>query len=156
MLLTPENEFVSYVWMTRGDTVSTDSVFRAGIPNIGTLDVAFTNANGCVTIDAVEISENCNAEVLAPNAFRPGGVSGPYRIYANDVVDANDFEILFFNRWGELIRQFSGPNFGWDGTDQRGNDVPPGNYVYIIRFTSTAQGAGAPPTEVRGSVLVIR
>ena len=51
-----------------------------------------------------------------------------------------DFEMLIFNRWGELIYQSNNTEEGWNGTYQN-NIVQQDVYVYKINY-SIAQESG--------------
>jgi gliding motility-associated-like protein len=48
-----------------------------------------------------------------------------------------DNEVLIFNRWGDQVRVFQGynnSNKNWDGTNEKGENLPDGVYFYIIKI----------------------
>ena len=47
--------------------------------------------------------------------------------------DPYDYELLIFNRWGEVIFESRNPWVGWDGTF-KGKTVQDGTYVWKITF----------------------
>ena len=47
-------------------------------------------------------------------------------------IDIYDFELLIFDRWGEVIWESHDVEVGWDGT-YNGKVVPEGTYTWIIR-----------------------
>jgi len=105
--------------------------------------------------DTVTYIMNVVEDVLfyAPNTFTPDGdefnqiwqpvVSG---------IDEFNFELLIFNRWGEIIWESRDPNVGWDGT-YNGKLVQDGTYAWVARV-------GVPynddKLEFSGSINLIR
>lgn len=61
-------------------------------------------------------------QVLIPNAFSPGGggstagSDGKNDVFLPLTQGVTEFELLIFNRWGELLFQSRDPEQGWDGT----------------------------------------
>lgn len=62
--------------------------------------------------------------LLVPNAFSPnlsgslgdgGGVGGKNDVFLPLLRGVTNFEMLIFNRWGELLFQTTSPTVGWDG-----------------------------------------
>jgi len=90
----------------------------------GVLSPATSNSNNvCVTQEPL---------FYVPNAFTPDGVNktfGP----SGQFFDFTLFEMMIYNRWGELIYESRDINKGWDGTVD-GEEAPLGSYVYTIRF----------------------
>jgi len=55
-------------------------------------------------------------------------------------VDAGTEELIIYNRWGEILRHFlegEYPEKGWDGTDEKGREVPQGTYYYLLKYKYT-------------------
>ena len=78
--------------------------------------------------------------MLVPNAFSPstlgpsGGVSGigtKNDVFLPIMIGVAQFEMLVFNRWGELLFQSTDPSIGWDGY-HNGQLCPQDVYVYKI------------------------
>ncbi len=69
----------------------------------------------------------------APNSFTPDNdeFNQSWGIHIEGI-DVYDFELLIFNRWGEVIWESHDPSVNWDGTYQ-GKPVPHGAYSWIIR-----------------------
>ena len=66
--------------------------------------------------------------MYVPNAFSPNGVNkvfGP----SGQFFDFTLFEMMIYNRWGELIYETRDINKGWDGSIN-GEEAPLGSYVY--------------------------
>jgi gliding motility-associated-like protein len=78
--------------------------------------------------------------LLVPNAFSPnlsgsigdgGGSGGKNDVFLPLLRGVTNFEMLIFNRWGELLFQSTSPSVGWDGYYQ-GRLCQQDVYVYRI------------------------
>jgi gliding motility-associated-like protein len=89
-----------------------------------------TSDYGC--IDTMEQVVIVLPEVIiyAPNTFTPDGDehNQAWGIYIEGV-DIFDFQLLIYNRWGELIWENNDPFVKWDGT-YNGSIVPQGTYTW--------------------------
>ena len=146
--------FNTYEWRMLPDDaiISTDQVLN--VSTAGTYEVTIFNGFTCVT-DRVEVVEDCRPTIVAPNAFTPGdgnGVNDEFFVYPNDYVE--EFEILIYTRWGELVFTSNNQDFRWNGI-YRGKLLPPGTYAFIMKFSSSlAPDLGT--IEQYGSVTLIR
>nr|WKN38487.1 gliding motility-associated C-terminal domain-containing protein [Tunicatimonas sp. TK19036] len=138
-------------WITPTGSDSNTTTLPASVP--GMYIVEITNEFGCTIIDSVEVIEDCTPSIVAPNAFRPGGVNSEFFVYPRYVAD-EDFEIRIYNRWGELVFQSNSKDFRWDGT-YNGRPAPLGSYPYIITYKSDTDTSGD-LLEERGGVTIIR
>lgn len=70
-----------------------------------------------------------------PNSFTPDGNSFNeiFQPVFTSGFDPNDFELLIYNRWGEVIFTTKNVNEGWNGTF-KGNVVEEGVYTWKIEF----------------------
>jgi len=96
-----------------------------------------TNQYNCS--DTAEIIVHTTSDIVFPNAFTPN-TSGPnggtytYTDLSNDVffpytAGVDNFHLMIFNRWGELIFETFDINIGWDGY-YRGQLCEQGVYVW--------------------------
>jgi gliding motility-associated-like protein len=143
----------SYEWRLLPDPtiISTDQVYTTAIA--GTYEVTIYNGFTCTT-DRVEVVEDCRPVIFAPNAFSPNGngQNDEFFVFPNDYVD--QFEILIYSRWGELVYRSTNQDFRWDGY-YRGKLLPVGTYAFILKFSSTlAPNLGT--IEQYGSVTLVR
>lgn len=71
--------------------------------------------------------------LFVPNAFTPDNdeFNQSWGIHI-DGIDIYDFELLVFNRWGEIIWESHDPDARWDGT-YGGKYVEQGTYTWVIR-----------------------
>lgn len=149
------NAFIRYRWEADGQFISTEKIIRPTIP--GLYRVSMTNLNGCIVEDEIRVVLVCKPIIFVPSAIRPGsgiGDNRTFKIFTEDNISDDEFQVYIFNRWGEMIFQSRDQNFEWDGTF-KGNEVPVATYSYLIRY----KGAEDPEEEVyevRGGVTVIR
>ncbi|MCC6599991.1 MAG: gliding motility-associated C-terminal domain-containing protein [Crocinitomicaceae bacterium] len=90
-----------------------------------------------------------------PNSFTPNndGVNDIFRVEGN-AIDATDFHLMIFNRWGEKVFETTDLTKPWDGSHQGGayyvkDDV----YMYRMKIKSIHDPQ---PVEVTGTVTVLR
>ena len=109
----------------------------------GCTDPEAINYNPEATIDdgSCIYEDNCNG-VFAPNTFTPNndGVNDIWTL----VTDPScwlEWQILIYNRWGQLVWESTTPGEVWVGSYSKGNHyVADGIYIY------TAKGIGYNPT----------
>lgn len=129
----------TYQWTfqdaTPAGSTSTDVVttFPDGETGYYTVTLIATSDLGCA--DTVTRIVPVLPEVLiyAPNAFTPDGdeFNQSWRVYMEGV-DVYDFELLIFNRWGEVVWESHDIDAEWDGTYQ-GKIIQSGAYNWTIR-----------------------
>ncbi|GCD77236.1 hypothetical protein JCM31826_07180 [Thermaurantimonas aggregans] len=119
--------FQSYEWNT-GDTTPTITVSERGLYKVTVRD-----ALGCIYTDSILITNNCFPVIFVPNAFSPNDDrrNDRFKVAVSEFITY--FEMMIFNRWGELVFQTFTADFEWDGTF-RGEKLPQGNYPYRIIY----------------------
>ena len=107
--------------------------FPEGETGVYPITLIVETERGC--IDTVTIDFHVVEDILfyAPNSFTPDG-DEHNQLWQISVagIDIYDFELLIFNRWGEVVWESHDPSVGWDGT-LSGKEVPTGMYVWIAR-----------------------
>jgi gliding motility-associated-like protein len=149
----------SYEWFFEGGNpgVSQQTDVNVMYPDgvTGEYDVTLiaTSEFGC--IDTTEQTVIVLPEIImyAPNAFTPDNdeFNQDWGIYIEGI-DIYDFELLIFNRWGEIIWESYDPSARWDGT-YGGVIVQDGVYNWTIR---TKNLINDDKIEFKGSINVIR
>lgn len=76
------------------------------------------------------------SDLFCPNIFTPGTTEGVNDIWKVSYKSIIDFHCWIYNRWGVLVKEFTDPADGWDGT-YRGKLVNTGVYFYVIRATGS-------------------
>ena len=86
---------------------------------------------GCTVSDSVTIS--LDGSLYIPNTFSPNGdgLNEVFKIHAEDITQ---FEIMIFNRWGELLYESKNINKNWDGT-YKGEVCKVDAYVWRILYS---------------------
>jgi len=88
--------------------------------------------------------------VYAPNAITPDG-DGLNDVFKFKGMGIEQFNMMIFNRWGELLFESNDIDEGWDAT-YKGNPVQNGVYIYRVRAVSYSLRE----YETAGSVNVLR
>ncbi len=101
------------------------------------------------TIEVVDCTDSCS--VWIPNAFTPDSDDRNDAWTWNGECMPEDFSMLIFNRWGELIFSSQDPQQKWDGTYQ-GAVSQDGVYVYRMGYRLPYQKH----KEVVGHVTLLR
>lgn len=115
-------EFVSCVNCSSPTTiVRTDMTFT----------VLFTDQNNCQSSDSVTV--HFDPLIYVPNTFTPNDDEDNqgFRVIANNITD---FELLIFNRWGELIFEMDNLTDYWDG-HYKGIKCQDGTYTWKITYS---------------------
>lgn len=100
-------------------------------PNNFVYTATLTDANTCTTSKDVII--NYDPLIFVPNTFTPDGdqYNNTFYAVANNV---KEFEMLIFNRWGELIFQSSSIDQQWTGT-YNGKQALDDVYIWKINYS---------------------
>jgi large repetitive protein len=159
-LLDPQAQFNGYDWLildaagTEQSLNNNSQTHQAVVPGIYRLRV--TDAAGCTNSDDVDVIEECDPIISGPNAFKPGGVNEVFSLFTF-FIDDEDFQILIFNRWGEMVYESSSREFSWNGgyKNNASQILPPGTYAYVVKYRSQYypdQGV----KEKRGGVVLLQ
>ncbi|NOQ73819.1 MAG: T9SS type B sorting domain-containing protein [Crocinitomix sp.] len=107
-----------------------------------------TDVNGCTNYAVVPVY--FDPLIYVPNAFTPDGDSfnNVFRAIAHNI---DEFEMLIFNRWGELIYQMEDLDDYWDGS-YNNSLVTDDVYVWQIVYTDLKGIAH----ELRGHVVLLK
>lgn len=108
-------------------------LFPDGVEGRYDVTLIATSELGCVDTMEHELIVYPEVLIYAPNSFTPDGDehNQTWRVFMEGV-DIYDFELLIFNRWGEVVWESRDIEVGWDGT-YGGKIMPQGTYTWIIR-----------------------
>lgn len=130
---------------------STDVSFTPTQPGIYWLDVS----NSCFTVrDSVTVqfkTQGCDRNILFPSAFSPNNDKNneTYRPIVHGV--PSKYELVIYNRWGQVVFRTNDPSRGWDGTI-RGAKQNTGVFVW----TCTYQFSGQEIQFRKGTLTLVR
>ncbi|MDR2622132.1 MAG: gliding motility-associated C-terminal domain-containing protein [Dysgonamonadaceae bacterium] len=117
----------------------TDRVLRYTFENTGNyqvqLEVDDAQSVCADIVDVINVSVD-STRIIIPNAFSPGssvGVNDELRIQFRSVIS---FRASIYNRWGNLLYQWTDPTKGWNGM-VNGKYVPTGVYFVVVEYTDS-------------------
>jgi gliding motility-associated-like protein len=119
-----------------GDTTSLIQNLHADL-----YDVNISDDNGCTATNSIVLVdpfEPCYEEpeinIYIPNSFSPDNNEHNQTWYVvAEGISAQNFTLIIFNRWGQLIWESHDIRVGWDGTYKNKN-VPDGTYTYKLEY----------------------
>ncbi|MEO6539090.1 MAG: gliding motility-associated C-terminal domain-containing protein, partial [Ferruginibacter sp.] len=141
---------LTYSWIN-GLFINDPDMLRPMVnPKVDTKYILIVSTdNGCgIAEDSVNVK--VYSGVYIPNAFTPNGDNINDRWNIPALAAFKNFELLVFNRYGQIVFSNSRSIKPWDGK-YKGKDVPVGVYTYYIDL-KTGNAVG----KLKGTVLVIR
>lgn len=146
----------SHTWLLPDGSTTTSPVTYVNFPLSGidtmTVGLAIHNNHGCDDTTYVDIPLHKVSEFI-PNIFTPGRIDNN-RFTPEVKGNITDIRVWIYNRRGENVYYFEGPDGYWDGRDMNGNDLPQGSYVWIMRFRSSLEPTIT--TETTGTITLVR
>lgn len=98
-----------------------------------------TTNKGCKDSTAMQIEVLPIFTLYIPNAFTPDG-NGNNDYFMPKGVEISEFNMMIFDRWGEMIFQSDDLEKGWDGRANNGEEIAQqGVYVYKIEVRDFSQ-----------------
>ena len=102
-----------------------------------TITLVVTDEFGCTDTASYVIVFDPDFVFYIPNSFTPDG-DGINQIFLpvfSGGIDAANYQMLIFNRWGEIIFESQDPTIGWDASfSLNGNPCQAGTYTYVVSF----------------------
>ncbi len=104
---------------------------------MGLYDVSLLAVNdfNCIDSAFTQVSVTFD-KVFPPTAFSPNArkeIDREFRIFSEGMVN-DDYKLLLFNRWGEVIFSSFNPENGWDGKMKNGDNAPTGIYYWVLEY----------------------
>lgn len=146
----------SRLWLLPDGSTTKNAVTYINFPLNGidsmTVRLAVHNNYGCDDTAKVVVPLH-KVSRYVPNAFTPER-SENNRFQPMLQGNISDLQCWIYNRHGELIYSFTGPDGYWDGTTKNGQRCPQGTYVYVLRYRTSLE----PNTtlEIPGTITLIR
>ena len=143
-----KDDFLPYDSLSTKDTTYTDIIEKSDyqhriyrVKAIADTPVAAVSYSNIVII---------KQELFIPTAFTPNG-DGLNEIFKIKAPFIEDFKMIIYNRWGEIIFVSNQMSNGWDGTIN-GKQAPVGVYAYLIE----AKDFGGEQYTRSGTVTLLR
>jgi len=148
---------VEWWWDFAGlDTASgptTEFVFPNDLGGRYPVQLVVANYLGCTDTVVRTIEVMDEFLVFIPSAFTPDGDGVNEQLFVlGDDISTEDFHLMIFDRWGEMIFATEDRSIGWDGT-YGGRPVPDGSYNWKLKATSLWTGISH---DLSGHVNVLR
>jgi len=145
---------VSYMW-DFGD-LNTSNAFSPSHLYVDTghysVSLTATNRLGCDSTVKQQFWVKPVYRIFFPNAFTPVDQNNSNDVFIPVTTGVVEFEMIIFNRWGEIVFKSNSAQKGWDGKGKNGEFFSPGNYLYYVNILDI-EGARQ---EYRGNVLLLR
>lgn len=129
----------SYQWYFDGGfpSSSTQEDVEVSFPDgvSGSYDVTLitTSDLGCVDTMDYELIVFPEVLIYAPNTFTPDGDEFNQNWFIHmEGIDPYNFELLIFNRWGEVVWESHDITIPWDG-NYKGKPLDQGTYNWVVR-----------------------
>lgn len=128
----------SYEWFIESGTPAysqlkhVQTMFPDGVPGEYDVMLITTSEFGCIDTSEQIIIVLPEVILYAPNSFTPDDDehNQDWGIHIEGI-DIYNFNLLIYNRWGEIIWESKDPFATWDGTFN-GQIVPQGTYIWTI------------------------
>ena len=120
----------------------------------GTYQVMMFAGKGyCLDTATIFIDVEIPSRLEIPNVFTPNG-DGVNDIYFVNGASIEEIYVAFYNRWGEKVYELNSDkgNIAWDGRNMRGDEVPDGIYMIVLK----AKGRDGKTFEQEGTVSLFR
>ncbi|MEY3443849.1 MAG: hypothetical protein RLZZ519_2130 [Bacteroidota bacterium] len=138
-----------YEWTFNGQIVPGETAQDLPNPQPGTYTVIVTNAYGCsVESDPLTVVAPVEGDFVT-EAFSPNGDGVNDFFYVEGISRYPDLSLVVFDRFGAEVYRTEHYNNDWFGTGKSGNNLPMGDYFYILDF-------GTDRETLHGNVLIGR
>ena len=135
-----EGNIVDWNWTSPGATAisngSASSIitYPEGQEGIYPITLIVTTGEGCSDSITLEIQIVPDILLYVPNTFTPDNDEHNQNWFISvDGIDFENFYLVLYNRWGEIVWESRDPKTSWDGT-YNGRIVPNGTYIWKITY----------------------
>ncbi len=130
-----------------------ESTRYLSIDKIGNYILKIGNEFHCYAFDTVIVENRCAPKLYVPNAFTPEQ-EGENKVHTLFGYNIGSFELLIFNRWGEVIYESKDFHQPWDGY-YRNELMPSGSYPWIIKYSGNNPD-NTSVHQLEGKVVLVR
>lgn len=144
-----------YFWAPADEVMTPqEEVTMAVVEESRAFTLRVVDDNGCENNDRTEViieKPFCGeAHIFIPNAFSPNGdgVNDELKVRGKGI---SSFQLMIFDRWGDMVFSTHRMENGWDGTLD-GEPLPAGVYFYRI----SGSYYNGEPIERKGNITLLR
>ncbi len=138
-----------YAWTFNGQLIPGETGQDLFNPEPGTYTVIVTNAYGCsFESDPLTVVAPVEGDFVT-EAFSPNGDGVNDFFYVEGISRYPELSLVVFDRFGAEVYRTEHYNNDWFGTGKSGNNLPMGDYFYILDF-------GTDRETLHGNVLIGR
>ncbi|WKZ67763.1 MAG: gliding motility-associated C-terminal domain-containing protein [Flavobacteriales bacterium] len=148
--LTPPFVPQSIAWSTGSQAAS------IAVDGTGEYWYTATDPLGCTVTDTVRVTIATlgPGRAFLPNVFTPNG-DGHNEVFVMEGIEAADFQMDVYNRWGQRVFASNTSTYGWNGKlENNGDPVPDGTYYVVATYKEYCKEGG--PVTVSGHVTLLR
>lgn len=143
-----------FAWSFGDGNVSTTTNPSNTYTTAGTYTVMLIASSGLCSDTAfavIVIADGFSLEI--PNVFTPNG-DNTNDVFTIKSTGVKEIELQIFNRWGQLMYNFTGSKAAWDGITNNGEKATDGTYFYFI--IATGFDTTKEPVKKNGSLGLFR
>lgn len=146
---------VSWQWLIGEDQYFTRNLnYTFQDTGVVVVNQIVRHENNCIDTAKALIDVIPVATYFMPNAFTPNEDNINETFKGKGYTESfQDFSMVIFNRWGDLMYETKDPEAGWNGrVNNDGAICPGGTYVYRVRYI----GPRNEEKEIRGHLTLLR
>lgn len=140
------NDYISYLWNTGGNTPILD------VNEEGQYIISATDTCGNTYTQSATVTL-CDCNLYVPSTFTPNSDGKNDRFGVVNYCGFSIYHLQIFNRWGELVFETRDPQKLWDGTY---NNQPVQQGIYTIALRYGYKGAKTRNSDFYGNIHLIR
>jgi gliding motility-associated-like protein len=143
----------TYEWST-GDTTATIEVEESDLYSLTVTSEECGILTDTVMLEFIDCDTACL--IVMPNAFTPNGdnTNEEFGFVSNcEEPTFEEYSLVVYNRWGELVFETQSPGEKWDGNQDDGTPAPSEVYFYYFNYQVTE---GEEPAVLQGNVSLVR
>jgi gliding motility-associated-like protein len=153
---------VSYSWSfgeegANGTSFEENPVvtFPIGVSGEYPVELTVMDSNNCVGFISGMVVINEFFQYYIPNSFTPNGdgINDVFKVEGSDI-DASRFELIIFNRWGDVLFESKDPSQPWLG-GAKNEAYFVDNGIYPFRAVVVSKSTGE-KKEIGGSITIMR
>jgi gliding motility-associated-like protein len=150
----------AYIWDIAGLTTTTEPqpqfTFSNKYPGTYPVCLVAIDAHGCTDTICHDVVIDDVLATYVPNAFSPDGdgINDQWWMTSN-IPDIANFQLLVFDRWGQVVFETQDPAIRWNGTYRNGGGEVMKQDLYAYRITYQIISTGG-SRELMGHVTLLK